>query len=415
MSDIYVGLDIGTSNVRVIIGEFDQDNVFQITGVGVAHSTGLRSGVIVNIEATMKSVNEAIEKAEIMAGVEISSCFAGIGGSQVDSLNSKGLVAVSGRNKSTKEINQNDVDRVIEAARAIAIPLDRQIIHVVPQLYTVDGVQKTKDPLDMIGVRLEVEVHIITAKTTTMETLFKCISRSGYKMDGLMLKTLASAQAVFTPEEKELGSILIDLGGGSTDVIVVADGAPICTDSVPYGGIMVTNDISIVRGIPNETAEKIKISDGCCWEHLLSEYEGVVIPGIGGRAPEEISRKDICQIIQPRVEEILVMIRDRVFSKIGDRTLSGNIVLVGGGALMAGIIELTTEVFSYHNVRIGIPSKQGGTIDEYRTCDFATATGLVLSCAQQNKSSSGKSLDKETGAKNKSFKETLKNFFREFF
>ena len=312
MSDIVVGLDIGTSNVRVVIAEYDENNRLRIVGLGKAPSTGLRSGVIVNIEATMRAVTAAIEAAELMSGYEVHSCFVGIGGTQVDSLNSTGQVSVS--NKS-KEINQNDINRVIETASHLSIPLDRQVLHVVPQMYTVEhGVnmlQKTKDPINVIGTRLYVDVHIVTATTTTVQNIFTCASRAGYTVDGVMLKTLATAQAVLTDEEKELGSILIDMGGGSTDVIVVADGAPICTDSVPIGGLLVTNDISVVRGISTETAEKIKISDGCCWEPLVDKNEEVLILGVNGR-PESIPRTELCDIIQPRVGEIFEMIREKI-------------------------------------------------------------------------------------------------------
>lgn len=415
MNNIIVGLDIGTSNVRVVIGEYDENDSLQITGIGVAPSTGLRSGVIVNIEATMRAITSAIENAEMMSGCEVRSCFTGIGGTQVDSLNSKGLVAVTSRNKNSREINQTDIDRVIEAARAVSIPIDREILHVVPQMYIVDGIQRTKDPHDMIGVRLEIEVHIITATLTTMQNIFKCATRLGYTIDGVMLKTLAAAQSVLTDEERELGSILIDLGGGSTDVIVIADGAPICTDSVPIGGILVTNDISVVRGIATDTAERIKISDGCCWEPLLSEYEEVVIRGVGGRPPESISRADICQIIQPRVEEILTMVKQKIASKIQKRQLSGNVVLIGGGAKMSGIIELTSSVFETNAVRIGMVGNYGGIGDEYRSPDFATAAGLVIANSQNSTISGNKQSEKEQTAKKHGIKDAITGFFKEFF
>lgn len=415
MSDIVVGLDIGTSNVRVVIAEYDENNRLRIVGLGKAPSTGLRSGVIVNIEATMRAVTAAIEAAELMSGYEVHSCFVGIGGTQVDSLNSTGQVSVS--NKS-KEINQNDINRVIETASHLSIPLDRQVLHVVPQMYTVEhGVnmlQKTKDPINVIGTRLYVDVHIVTATTTTVQNIFTCASRAGYTVDGVMLKTLATAQAVLTDEEKELGSILIDMGGGSTDVIVVADGAPICTDSVPIGGLLVTNDISVVRGISTETAEKIKISDGCCWEPLVDKNEEVLILGVNGR-PESIPRTELCDIIQPRVGEIFEMIREKISAKIKDRRLSGNVVLVGGGAKMSGVIELASSVFNTESVRIGLPSNLGGLTDEYRTPDSATAIGLVVANSEVLQHKGEKRSRKDYSRKKQGFMDKIAKFFEDMF
>ncbi len=415
MSDIVVGLDIGTSNVRVVIAEYDENNRLRIVGLGKAPSTGLRSGVIVNIEATMRAVTAAIEAAELMSGYEVHSCFVGIGGTQVDSLNSTGQVSVS--NKS-KEINQNDINRVIETASHLSIPLDRQVLHVVPQMYTVEhGVnmlQKTKDPINVIGTRLYVDVHIVTATTTTVQNIFTCASRAGYTVYGVMLKTLATAQAVLTDEEKELGSILIDMGGGSTDVIVVADGAPICTDSVPIGGLLVTNDISVVRGISTETAEKIKISDGCCWEPLVDKNEEVLILGVNGR-PESIPRTELCDIIQPRVGEIFEMIREKISAKIKDRRLSGNVVLVGGGAKMSGVIELASTVFNTESVRIGLPSNLGGLTDEYRTPDSATAIGLVVANSEVLQHKGEKRSRKDYSRKKQGFMDKIAKFFEDMF
>ncbi len=415
MSDIIVGLDIGTSTVRAVIGELDENNCLQISGVGKSVSTGLRSGIIVNIEATMKAITSAIEAAELMFGCEVTSCYTAIGGTQIDSLNSRGLVAVSNRSKGSREINQDDIDRVIDAARAVALPIDREIIHVLPQSYIIDGIQKTKDPRDMIGVRLEAEVHIVTAALTSMQNIFRCVSRAGYTIDGVMLKTLAATQAVMTEEERELGSILIDIGGGSTDVLVLLDGAPICTSSIPIGGSLVTNDISIVRGISNETAERIKLSDGCCWEPLLTEFEEVLIPGVGGRPPESISRADICRIIQPRMEEILVMVKEKIAQQTRLKKLSGNIVLTGGGALMPGIIELTSHVFDTQSVRIGIPGNLGGIMDDYRTPEYAVAAGLVVAHSDVLKKTEDKRFDKVNAVKKNGFIKTVGNFFKEFF
>jgi cell division protein FtsA len=265
----------------------------------------------------------------------------------------------------------------------------------------------------MIGTRLYVDVHIITATTTTMQNIFTCASRAGYTVDGIMLKTLASVQSVLTEEEKELGSILIDMGGGSTDVIVVSDGAPICTASIPIGGIVVSNDIAIVRGIPTETAEKIKVSNGCCWSPLVQENEEVLIQK-NGRV-ESIPRSEICQIIQPRVAEIFEMIKEKVFSNIGDKRLSGNVVLVGGGARMTGVIELASDVFGTQSVRIGMPGKLSGLDDKYRSPDYVTAVGLVVANSEILNQGGTKRGNKDYSSNNKSLLSKIAQFFKEMF
>ncbi len=417
MSEYLVGLDIGTSNVRCVIAEYDDEyDALKILGLGESPSTGLRSGVIVNIEATMRSVTAAIEKAEMMAGHEVTSLICGIGGSQVESINSRGLVAVTGKDRRSREITYNDIERVIEAARSIVIPMDRYIIHVVPQSYIVDGQGDIKDPINMLAVRLEAEVNIITAVQSSAQNFNKCILRSGYEVKNLMSKTLAESLAVVTEEEQDLGSILIDLGGGSTDVIVLLNGAPIFTTSIPIGGITVTNDISIVRGISTDTAEEIKLQHGCCWDELVEDDETVLIPGVGGRPPEEISRHEITAIIQPRIEEILNMVRQRIAHQTKLKQLSGNVVLTGGGALMSGIIEMACKVFDTQSVRIGMPSNYGDIKTNYRSPEFATVVGLVVSnCKKKKSSGSSRSADtRPSGEKNKFWK-SVGNFFKEFF
>ncbi|GMO61332.1 MAG: cell division protein FtsA [Treponemataceae bacterium] len=392
LSDIIVGLDVGTSFIRAIIGELSEQDadlehplppILQISGVGKAVSTGLRKGGIVNIEATTRSITEAVEAAEMVSGCEVDSCLIAIGGAQVDGLNSKGLVAIPEKSNGTREVTRQDIERVIEAAKAVVIPMDRSILHVIPQTYVVDGQKDIKDPIDMICVRLEVETHIITSSITSMQNLQRCVNRAGYNLGGVTLKTLAAVQAVMTNEEMELGSILIDLGGGTTDVLVVMNGAPICTTSIPIGGSYVTSDIAIVKGISGESAEKIKLSSGCAWLGFLEEYEEVIIPGIGGRPPEAITRAELCNIIQPRMTEILTMVRKEVTRLSQVESLSGNIVLVGGGALMSGIVELTQEVFNTNSVRIGYPGAGAGMIhEEFRTPEYATGVGLILNAIQ---------------------------------
>ena len=411
MSETLVGLDIGTSTVRAVIGVFSENGELQITGVGKAPSNGLRNGAIVNIEAATSSVKSAIEAAEMMAGHEVLSLFTAIGGSQVSSMNSTGVVGVAGNGKGIQEITHKDVDRVIEAAKSVPIDIARTIIHVIPQSFTIDGQKGIQQPLNMIGVRLESEIHIVTAAVTSIQNLRSCVTRAGFGCDGILLKTLASVAAITTEEERDLGSIIIDLGGGSTDALVISDGAPVCSVSIPLGGATVTNDISVIRGISFETAERIKKSSGCCYEPLLDEVEEVIIPGLGGRPPEAITRHDLCSYIQPRVEEILTMVRDKIGASVRDRKLSGNVILCGGGALLPGIVEVAGEVFDTRNVRIGIPGNFGGLQDEYRSPEFAVAVGLVVSNVDNQEGSQSK---RENEKKTKGIFSALKGWLKEF-
>ncbi|MCR5289606.1 MAG: cell division protein FtsA [Treponema sp.] len=373
-----VGLDIGTSFVRAAIGEIGENGEVEIIGVASRPSAGLRNGVIVNIEAAMSIIKDTLEAAEQNAGDEVKSCVTAIGGTQIESLNSRGLVAVTSHGKSNREITSQDVERVIEAANAIQIPMDREMLHVVPQEYIVDGLRGIKDPIHMMGLRLEAEVHIVTASKTAIQNVRACVSRAGYALDGVKLKTLAATEAVVHEDELELGSILIDLGAGTTDVIVLVHGAPVSTVSIPVGGNLVTNDISIVKGIPTAVAEKIKIESGNCWLPGIGEPESVIIPGVGGRPPEETTQVELCQIIQPRIEEIFTMVRNAIVRKTNIRQLSGNIILTGGGAQMKGIVELAQNVFGTTAVRLGIPEMLGGIEEDYRRPEFATAVGLVV-------------------------------------
>ncbi len=256
--------------------------------------------------------------------------------------------------------------------------MDRQVIHVIPQSYIVDEQRGVKDPRNMIGVRLEAEVHIITGSVTSVQNMVKCVNRASLIVDEYMFHALAAVKSVMSEEERELGSILIDLGGGTTDVLVMADGAPLLTAVLPVGGIQVTNDISIVKGISAETAERIKLDAGCCWLPLIEENEEVILPGVGGRPPVVIPRSEICEIIQPRMAEIFTMIRDKIAPVTRTRQLSGNVIITGGGALLPGVVELASEIFNTQAVRIGIPGNFGGLTSEYRSPDYATVLGLVL-------------------------------------
>jgi cell division protein FtsA len=372
-----VGLDIGTTKVCAVIGERNENGNLEITGVGKSVSTGLRKGVVVNIEATLKSVAAAIEAAEMMSGREVHSCWTGIGGSHIDGLNSRGVVAVTGKNRETREIGPEDINRVLEAARAVVIPMDRQVLEVIPQSYIVDDQKGIRAPLDMIGVRLEAEVHIITCSVTSAQNLVKCVNRAGFRVNDMILQSLAAGRSVLTEEEKELGVALIDLGGGTTNVMVYTGGTPYSTTTIPVGGIQVTSDISLLKNIAFETAERIKLDVGCCWDEFLEGDDDIIVPGVGGRPPLPIPKSQLLAIIRPRMEEIFAMVKERLGKLSLSRPLGGGIVLCGGGALLLGAAELAAHVFKLP-VRVGIPLPVGGLVEEYRSPVYATSVGLVL-------------------------------------
>lgn len=413
MTDAIVGLDIGTSSIRVAIGEVIDENTVEIMGLAKRPSSGVRNGSIVNIEAAISAIKETIEAAEQNAGYEVFSCVTAIGGSQIESYNSHGLAAVSNKNLPNREINQQDKEHALKSAQATLIPLDREFLHVIPRDYTVDGTSGIKDPIHMIGVRLETDVHIVTASKTAIQNVFSCVNRAGYELDKVWLKTLAQVQAVAHEDEIDMGSIIIDLGAGTTDVLVLIDGAPVCSLSIPVGGNLVTNDISIVLGVPINAAEKIKIESGCCFLPALETIREVVIPGVGGRPPEMSSQDELCQIIQPRMEEIFSLVRSEIVHKTDLQRLSGNIILTGGGAQMEGVVELAQNVFGTTAVRLGIPESLGGIEEEYRKPEFATVIGLIQSQKTQVKTSEKgyKKSSSSNGNKQSFIKTLLKKLF----
>ncbi|MBR5866502.1 MAG: cell division protein FtsA [Spirochaetaceae bacterium] len=420
MSDIIVGLDIGYSFIRIVVGEFTENDTIQIVGTSKVPSPGLRNGTIPNIEATLEAIKIAIGDVEMISGYEVHSCVCSIGGSHIESENSKGVATVSNKGNSNREITEEDMARAIDISKVKALPPDRQIIHVIPRSYIVDGQEGIRDPKNMLGVRLEAESHLVTGSSTSIGNVQKCLRRGDYTVDRIMLKTLAATQAVMTEDELELGSILIDLGGGSTDVLVLIGGSPICALSIPVGSSYATNDIAYIKGISFETAESIKLKSGCCWEPLLDEAEEVIIPGVGGRSPEAISRNEICQILQARMEEIFNMVRSEIVKKTKITSLSGNVVLVGGGSQLPGISELAQHVFKTTSVRLGVPGNLGGIVDEYRKPEYATAVGLVVGNTDLRKridtKRNNKYNDSNTSKKGgENFGEKLSRFLGEFF
>ncbi|MCL2558704.1 MAG: cell division protein FtsA [Treponema sp.] len=381
MEDKIVGLDVGTTRVVAVIGERNSKGLIEITGVGSSPSSGMRKGVVVNIEATIKAIIEAIEAAEVMSGQEVQSCWVGVGGSHIEGINSRGVVAVTGHKRETREISLDDITRVIEAGRAVVIPLDRQIIQTIPQSYIVDDQRGIKDPLGMIGVRLESEIHIITASATSTKNLVKCVNRAGFQANAfLLLQALAAGRAVLTPQEQELGVALIDIGGGTTDVLVYYDGAPYSTFTIPVGGYEVTKDISLVKSISIERAEQIKRSHACCWETLLEDEEIHIPPELVSQPHSSFPSTHLFVIVKPRMEEIFELVKQKLDSIALPRPLTGGIVLTGGGASLTGAVQLAGDIFKM-SVRLGLPlplKNLGGLIDEYRTPEYATAIGLVL-------------------------------------
>jgi cell division protein FtsA len=407
--DLIVGLDIGTTKVCVIIGGFNDSGQLEITGVGTTPSRGLRRGVVINIETTVRSIAAAVEAAEMMSGREVISVYTGIAGGHIEGINSRGVVAVTGRGR---EITREDVDRVIDAAKAVVIPMDREVLHVIPQEFVVDDQGGIKNPIGMIGVRLEAEVHIITGAVTSAQNIVKCVNRAGFKVNDIVLEPLASSKAVLTQDEKELGVLLIDIGGGTTDVLLHLEGAPYHTEVLSVGGDQVTNDISIMLKTPLEAAEKLKVQAGCCYAPLVQEDEEVHIPGVGGRPPRTMMRSELVEIIQPRMAEILGMIREQIERKGYLNILGGGVVVTGGGSLLTGTAELATEIFNLP-ARTGYPVKLGGLVEEYYNPMYATGVGLVLSGAAR------RDVDyMDTSSSEKTFSsvwDRMRNWFKEFF
>ena len=416
MSGTVVGLDIGTTFVKVAIGEIDDNNNVEIIGYAKKPASGLRNGVIVNIDAAVEAIKSAVEAAEQMAGTEVTDVYTAIGAQQVESRNSEGDVVVDTTNKlRTLEITPEVVSRAIESAKAVQIPMDKRGLSIIPQEYVIDDLPGTPEPLGMQGKRLKVKVHIITASITACTNLEQCIDRAGFMLNDISSKTLVASLATITKDEMGLGSILIDMGGGSTDVMVLNNGAPVYMTSIPVGGNLVTNDIAVVEGIPFASAEKVKIEKGCCWIQGDEDSEPVIIPGSGAMPPVETTQYELCEIIRPRIEQIFEMAREDIVHHANLVRLNGSIVLTGGGALMPGIVQLTQEYWGTTSVRIGEVVKLGDAEAGYRKPDFATAVGLVLSNKDTivpAKSKKRKNVDRESASK---FGETVKNLFKKFF
>ncbi len=370
--DLIVGLDIGTSKVLALVGEVGADGAIEVIGIGTQPSRGLKKGVVVNIESTVQSIQRAVEEAELMAGCEIHSVFAGIAGSHVRSLNSHGVVAIRDR-----EVTPGDVEHVIDAARALAIPADQKILHVLPQEFVVDGQEGIHDPIGMSGVRLEAKVHIVTGADSAAQNIEKCIKRCGLEVEDVVLEQLASSFAVLTDDEKELGVCMVDIGGGTTDIAVFAQGAIRHTAVIPIAGDQVTNDIAVSMRTPTQHAEDIKIRYACALSQLANPDESIEVPSVGDRPARRLARQTLAEIVEPRYEELFGLVRDELRRSGFEDIIVAGVVLTGGSARMEGVIELAEEVF-HVPVRLGLPQQVQGLTDVLRNPVFSTGVGLLL-------------------------------------
>lgn len=372
--DFVVGLDIGTTKICCIVGEVHERGPvpsIDIIGIGCAPSVGLRKGVVINIDATVESITKAVEEAELMAGIEITGVFTGIAGGHIKSFNSTGVVAVK-----DKEINESDVQRCIDAAKAMSIPLDREVIHIMPQEFIIDGQDGIRDPIGMNGMRLESRVHIVTGAVSSAQNIIKCANKAGLNVTEICLEPIASAAAVLSEDEKDLGVVLVDIGGGTSDIAIFRDGAIVHTSVLAIGGNHITNDIAVGLRCPQSEAEKLKIAHGCGLASLVRPDETIEVAGVGGRKPRMVPRRLLAEIIEPRVEEIFSLIQREVIQSGHGEMLSGGIVITGGSSLLEGMPEMAEFIFEMP-VKRGIPQGIGGLRDVVNSPKFATGVGLL--------------------------------------
>jgi len=370
-SELIVGLDIGTTKICTVVGEATLNGV-DVVGIGACPSSGLRKGVVVNIEQTVQCIKKVLEEAELMAGCEIRSVYAGIAGSHIKGFNSHGVIAVKGG-----EVGPKDLGRVLDAAKAVAIPLDREVIHILPQEYIVDEQGGIADPIGMAGVRLEVKVHIVTGAVSSAQNIIRSCHRAGLDVTDIVLESLASAEAVLTPEEREIGVALVDLGGGTTDVAIFANNAIKYTSVLALGGSNLTNDIAYGLRTPMLAAEKIKIKYGCALTDIVQKDEILEVPSVGGRDPRRVSRRVLAEICEPRVEEILALVEQDLSQSGCKNLVSAGVVLTGGAALLDGMAELGEQIFNLPT-RVGYPRDVGGLKDVVMSPMYSTAVGLLM-------------------------------------
>ncbi len=370
--NLIVGLDVGTSKVVAIVGELGEDGGIEVVGIGSHPSRGLKKGVVVNIESTVHSIQRAVEEAELMAGCDIHSVYTGIAGSHVRSLNSHGIVAIR-----DKEVSAGDVERVIDAAGAVAIPADQKILHILPQEFVIDNQEGIREPIGMSGVRLEAKVHMVTGAESAAQNIVKCVQRCGLEVDDIVLEQLASSYAVLTEDEKELGSCIVDVGGGTTDIAVFLGGAIRHTAVIPIAGDQVTNDIAVSMRTPTQYAEEIKIKYACALSQLANPDETIEVPSVGDRPPRRLARQTLAEIVEPRYEELFGLVSDELRRSGFEELIAAGIVITGGSAKMEGAVELAEEVF-HMPVRLGAPQYVEGLADVVRNPIHATGVGLLL-------------------------------------
>jgi cell division protein FtsA len=386
---LIVGLDIGTSKVVAIVGEIGLDGSIEIVGIGSSPSRGMKKGVVVNIESTVLSIQRAVEEAELMAGCQIHSVYVGIAGSHIRSLNSHGIVAIK-----DKEVYRADLERVIDAAQAVAIPADQKILHILPQEYIIDNQEGIKEPMGMSGVRLEAKVHLVTCAVNAAQNIEKCIRRCGLEVEEIILEQLASSYSVLTDDERELGVCLVDIGGGTTDIAIFTGGSIRHTGVIPIAGDQVTNDIAMALRTPTQHAEEIKIKYACALTQLAGADDTIKVPSVGDRPPRDLSRQSLAEVVEPRYDELFTLIQAELRRSGFEDMVPAGIVLTGGTSKMEGVVELAEEVF-HMQVRVGYPQTVRGLNDIVRNPIYATSVGLLhygmLHRPESGSVSSGKS------------------------
>jgi cell division protein FtsA len=407
--DLIVGLDIGTSKVVAIVAApildaGPNEPTLEIIGIGIHPARGMKKGVVVNIESTVQSIQRAIEEAELMAGCQIHSVYAGIAGSHIRSLNSHGTVAIR-----DKEVTVGDIERVLDAAKAVHFPGDQQLLHVMPQEYIIDNQEGIREPIGMSGVRLEAKVHLITGAVSAAQNITKCIERCGLSVDGIILEQMASSYSVLEHDEKELGVCLVDIGGGTTDIAVFIDGAIRHTAVIPIAGDQVTNDIAVALRTPTQYAEEIKMKYACALTQLAREGETIEVPSVGERPPRQLARQTLAEVVEPRYEELLMLVQAELRRSGFEELLAAGVVLTGGSSKMEGVIELAEEVF-HLPVRLGLPQHVGGLLDVVKNPIHATGVGLLL-FGNEEEATAGHSEQKMDGGV-KSILARMKSWFQ---
>lgn len=375
--NMIVGLDIGTAKVVALVGKQNPDGSIEVAGIGSHPSRGLKRGVVVNIETTVQAIQRAVEEAELMAGCRIHSVYAGIAGSHIRSMNSHGIVAIRDR-----EVTQADMDRVIDAAQAVAIPADQKVLHILPQEFVIDNQEGIKEPLGMSGVRLEAKVHLVTCAVNAVQNIDKCVRRCGLDVDDIILEQLASSYSALTDDEKELGVCMVDTGGGTTDIAIFTGGAIRHTAVIPIAGDQVTNDIAMALRTPTQNAEEIKTRYACALTQLAGADETIKVPGVGDRAPRDLSRAALAEVVEPRYEELFTLVQSELRRSGFEDLIPAGIVLTGGSAMMEGAVELAEEIF-HAPVRLAIPTGVTGMSDVIGTPVYATGAGLLMYGFQQ--------------------------------